>query len=109
MDKKVWEWKRTAGPHEFVISTARDLLPHAFVQEAFKHCKTIAANGAGLEFIRACRLANGAADGKAMDSPVEEGVILSRDDQAGKIASEFIKAIAQHRHWSREKKLHSPA
>jgi catalase len=80
-----------------------------FVQEAFKHCKTIAANGAGLEFIRACRLANGAAEGKAMDSAVEEGVILSRDDQPGKIASEFIKAIAQHRHWSREKKLHSPA
>ena len=80
-----------------------------FVQEAFKHCKTIAANGAGLEFIRACRLANGAADGKAKDSAVEEGVILGRDDQAGKIASEFIKAIAQHRHWSREKKLHSPA
>ena len=79
-----------------------------FVQEAFKHCKTIAANGAGLEFIRACRLANGAAEGKAMDSAVEEGVILSRDDQAGKIASEFIKAMAQHRHWSREKKLHPP-
>ena len=79
-----------------------------FVQEAFKHCKTIAANGAGLEFIRACRLTNGA-DGKAKDSAVEEGVILGRDDQAGKIASEFIKAIAQHRHWSREKKLHSPA
>ena len=76
-----------------------------FVQEAFKHCKTIAANGAGLEFIRACRLTNGA-DGKAKDSAVEEGVILGRDDQAGKIASEFIKAIAQHRHWSREKKLH---
>jgi len=79
-----------------------------FVQEAFKHCKTIAANGAGLEFIRACRLANGAAEGKAMDSAVEEGVILSRDDQPGKIASEFIKAIAKHRHWSREKQLHSP-
>ena len=79
-----------------------------FVQEAFKHCKTIAANGAGLELIRACRLTNGA-NGKAKDSPVEEGVILGRDDQAGKIANEFIKAIAQHRHWSREKKLHSPA
>ena len=79
-----------------------------FVQEAFKHCKTIAANGAGVEFIRACRLTNGAADGKAKDSAFEEGVILGRDDQAGKIATEFIKAIAQHRHWSREKKLHPP-
>lgn len=35
MDKKVWEWKRTVGPHEFVISTAKELLPHAFVQEAY--------------------------------------------------------------------------
>lgn len=52
-------------------------------QEAFKHCKTIAANGAGLELIRACRLTNGA-NGKVKDNPVEEGVILGRDDQAAR-------------------------
>ena len=32
------------------------------MQEAYKHCKTIAANGAGAELIHACRLTNGAAD-----------------------------------------------
>ena len=82
-----------------------------FVQEAFKHCKTIAANGAGVELIRACNLTNGAATGEPQtkEQSGEEGVIIGGDDQAGKIASEFIKAMAQHRHWSREKKLHSPA
>ena len=39
---------------------------------------------------------------------VEEGIIIGSDDQAGKIAGEFIKGIAQHRHWGREKKLHPP-
>jgi catalase len=81
-----------------------------FVQEAFKHCKTIAADDAGVELIRACGLTNGAATGKAAkEQSGEEGVIIGRADQSGKIASQFIKAIAQHRHWSREKKLHPPA
>lgn len=35
MDTKVWQWKRTVGAQEFLISTAKDLLPHSFVQEAF--------------------------------------------------------------------------
>ena len=81
-----------------------------FLQEAYKHCKTIAAHGAGVELIRACNLTNGAATGEPQtkEQSGEEGVIIGGDDQAGKIASQFIKAMAQHRHWSREKKLHPP-
>ena len=81
-----------------------------FVQEAYKHCKTIAASGAGVELIRACRLTNGAAMGKPQtkEQSGEEGVIIGGQDQSGNIASEFIKAMAKHRHWSREKKLHPP-
>jgi len=52
--------------------------------------------------VQACRKsANGAADTK----DGEEGIVINRNGQPGKIASEFIKAIAQHRHWSREKKV----
>ena len=80
-----------------------------FLQEAYKHCKTIAANGAGAELVDACRSANGAAGERGTaERGVEEGVIIGHDDQAGKIAGEFIKGIAQHRHWGREKKLHPP-
>lgn len=35
MDKKVWQWKRSVGSENFFISTAKELLPHSFVQEAF--------------------------------------------------------------------------
>jgi hypothetical protein len=35
MDKKTWEWKRSAGSQDFLISTSKKLLPHSFVQEAF--------------------------------------------------------------------------
>lgn len=35
MDKQVWQWRRTVDAQEFLISTAKELLPHSFVQEAF--------------------------------------------------------------------------
>jgi catalase len=81
-----------------------------FVKEAYKHCKTIAASGAGAELVRACLMApNGTADTDEKDPDSEEGVIINRNGQAGKLAAEFIKAIAQHRHWNREMKEQEPA
>jgi catalase len=83
-----------------------------FVQEAYKHCKAIAATGAGMELLRASHL------GREMlpepntgGDPLEtdEGVIIGRDARVGDVAAEFIKAIAQHRHWNREMKDHVPA
>ncbi|MBA2731748.1 MAG: catalase HPII, partial [Acidobacteria bacterium] len=72
----------------------------------------IAATGAGIDVLRASYL--GAVEqGKISSSGnkvVEnEGVITGQDAQAGKAAAEFIKAIAQHRHWSRETKDQVPA
>ncbi|MET0751786.1 MAG: catalase HPII [Pyrinomonadaceae bacterium] len=63
-----------------------------FVDEAFRHCKAIAATGEGIGFI------NDTFAGKAKG---DKGVILG--DKTGKIAGDFIKAIAQHRNWEREK------
>ncbi|MGH9944038.1 MAG: catalase, partial [Pyrinomonadaceae bacterium] len=78
-----------------------------FVQEAYKHCKAIAATGAGVELLRAAEVgANSAGGDQRM---TEEGVVTSRDAQAGKVASDFINAIARHRHWGREKKDQTPA
>jgi catalase len=98
------------GGEKSVKSLQKHLEALEFVQEAFKHCKTIAANGAGGELIRACSLTNGATTRKAQkkEQGGEEGVIIGGDDRAGVIASEFVKAIAQHRHWSREK-IHPPS
>ncbi|HSF34137.1 MAG TPA: catalase, partial [Candidatus Tectomicrobia bacterium] len=83
-----------------------------FVNEAYKHCKTIAVTGAGIDLLRACYLGmdtlpEPSAAGNGMS--VEEGVIIGRDEQTDTVAAEFIHAIAQHRHWSREMKAQVPA
>jgi catalase len=83
-----------------------------FIAEAYQHCKTIAATGAGLEFLRASGLGVDnlpGGDGGSIQVIADEGVIISRHPQADHIAAEFIKAIAHHRHWSREMKAQVPA
>ena len=83
-----------------------------FINEAYKHCKAIAATGAGVDVLRASYL-GAIGKGKATSAGgkvvVNEGVVTAQDEQAGRAAAEFIKAIAQHRHWSRETKDQVPA
>ena len=79
-----------------------------FINEAYKHCKTIAASGAGIELLRASyvgAVASAENDGLVAD----EGVITGLDNQVSKVAADFIAAMALHRHWSREIKDQVPA
>ncbi|GAB2870933.1 catalase [Hymenobacter ruber] len=69
-----------------------------FVNEAFRHCKPIAASGAGIELLKA------AAYPGAEDILKADGVVTSQDAQVSGLATQFITAIAQHRFWSRELK-----
>ncbi|HKR12345.1 MAG TPA: catalase [Pyrinomonadaceae bacterium] len=66
-----------------------------FLREAYQHCKTIGAFGAGLDLLAAAGITN----------EDDAGVITSREGSAGDIAAEFINAMAEHRHWSREPAL----
>ena len=66
-----------------------------FVNEAFKHCKAIAAVGEGVDFIAETFA------GKAKD---DKAVLLGDN-----VAQNFIKAIAQHRNWEREEARKVPA
>ena len=82
------------------------------MNEAYKHCKAIAATGEGVELLRASYLgAEKITEAKPEGNQIsaQEGVVISRDAQPGKVAAEFIKAIAQHRHWGREMKTQVPA
>ncbi len=65
-----------------------------FVNEAFRHCKALAAAGAGRELLEA------AAYAEAQDLLTSEGVLTGPDYAA--LAADFQSAIAQHRFWSRE-------
>jgi catalase len=83
-----------------------------FVNEAYKHCKAIAASGAGVDVLRASylgaeKLPEPTTGGSQLVA--EEGVIISREAQTDGVAAKFIEAIAQHRHWSRAMKDQVPA
>ena len=77
-----------------------------FVDEAYKHCKPIAASGAGVRLL--ADLLDGQSiqpDADAEPLLASQGVVTSPDAVTDGFASAFIKAIAQHRHWEREKNI----
>ena len=65
-----------------------------FIKDTFRHCKTILALGAGQELLEMAGI--GAALG---DDP---GILVADSADAAEIATAFIKAIAAHRHFSRD-------
>ncbi|HZV69368.1 MAG TPA: catalase [Saprospiraceae bacterium] len=66
-----------------------------FVNEAYKHCKAIAAEGSGIELLKASGMGD-KINMKEKAAKKDQGVLLDRN------AKEFINAIAQHRFWERE-------
>ncbi|MEP7165973.1 MAG: catalase [Ferruginibacter sp.] len=74
-----------------------------FVEEAYKHCKPIAAAEEAVEFLRYSYIGNKMKE-KSYD-PVADGVIVGKKD----LPAAFINAIKQHRFWEREKKGKIPA
>jgi catalase len=68
-----------------------------FVAEAYKHCKTIAASGEGVDFV------DGVLGTSLQSADGQQGIVANREAPIDKIADAFVKAIAAHRHWVREK------
>ena len=68
-----------------------------FVNEAFRHCKPIAASGAGVEVLKAAAY-------PGADRHSERRRRSNQPRRAGGRAwsTQFIAAIAQHRFWNRE-------
>jgi catalase len=71
-----------------------------FVNEAYKHYKAIAADSAGKVSAVRAKLQG---KGKTGDVITEDGVLIDCNPD------EFIRAIAQHRFWEREKPGKVPA
>jgi catalase len=83
-----------------------------FVNEAFKHCKPIAALGEGVELLTAAHLQDIAVAGPDTEEEmvVDRGVVTSRNGIDRRLFSQsFQEAIAQHRHWMRQAKDKVPA
>ncbi|MEK6289759.1 MAG: catalase-related domain-containing protein, partial [Acidobacteriota bacterium] len=76
-----------------------------FLNEAYKHCKTIAATAAGVELLNTSDAREDSTAGENSAGgglAVNHGVITSRGASLDRVATEFIKALAHHRHWERE-------
>jgi catalase len=97
---------------EASVNTLKDV-PEVveFINEAYKHCKTIAADGEGGEILRLAGLSVGTpsngSNGK--DQMSDSGVLVGSNGDVKGLAGEFIRAIAMHRHWDRERTFSAEA
>lgn len=73
-----------------------------FINEAYKHCKAIAAQKDGVDFLNKTAVGIKMKD-KTDENHLANGVLIDRNPK------EFINAIAQHRFWEREKPGKVPA
>lgn len=73
-----------------------------FIDEAYKHCKPLAFDGEGVELL------NVSYSGQKVSNYPDAGVIIGQSNVKA-TATAFVKAIAQHRFWEREKAGKVPA
>ncbi len=90
------------GGQKSAATLAGDDRAILFVNETFKHCKALAATGAGVEVLRASAIDLEAAK-------KDPALLVDEKGDAKKVSARFIQAIAQHRNWDREKTANIPA
>ncbi|MEJ7739833.1 MAG: catalase [Chitinophagaceae bacterium] len=78
-----------------------------FLNEAFKHCKAIAADHDAYQVLRATYFGRKIPDDQSDDTALKEGIVISSNTD--KLVDQFIEAIKQHRFWEREKPRKVPA
>jgi catalase len=68
-----------------------------FVLEAYRHCKTIAVIGEGVQLLRSLGI------GADECTPPVAGLVVGRNDPPARaqLAQEFLVALGRHRHWTR--------
>lgn len=77
-----------------------------FINEAFKHCKPIAASGVAVALLQQTSVESRLASGKAV--MMNQGVVTSQAAPNDEFNRAFVDAIAMHRHWIREKSENAP-
>jgi catalase len=99
------------GGSRSVGALRSDAMAVQFVNEAYKHCKALAATGAGTELFPvegASAKPDGATtravDGRPGLPAGDPAVSTGSDGQVAKVMADFIRAVAQHRNWDREKR-----
>lgn len=94
------------GGHNSVGTLAADPDAIHFLNEAFRHCKAIAADEDAVQVLEATYFAKKVAPDRSK-KPGEEGLIIASDMQS--LIKAFKSAVASHRFWEREKSRKVPA
>ena len=81
-----------------------------FINQAFKHCKAIGATSEAIKLLSETNIENiNFVDLKSKVTVSDKGVVTSYLGSTSEFNEAFIAAIAQHRHWIREKTENVPA
>jgi catalase len=81
-----------------------------FINQAFKHCKAIGATSEAISLLAETEIENvDIAESKSKEASSDKGVVTSPTGPLNTFNVAFIEAIAQHRHWIREKNDNIPA
>jgi len=78
-----------------------------FLNEAFKHCKAIAADATAIQVLEATYFYKKLPDEYSQETVLREGILVS--DDLSSSAELFVKMIALHRFWDREVPRKIPA
>ncbi|GEP52222.1 catalase [Flavobacterium noncentrifugens] len=70
-----------------------------WINDAYKHCKVIGAEGEGIDLLSGSNFANKATN------PDDGGLVLGQKSGNAQFTTDFIAAMAQHRFWEREPQL----
>ena len=78
-----------------------------FLNEAFKHCKPIAADKDALQVLQATYFGRKLPEDETDETVKMEGVVINNN--INKLKQQFVAAMLQHRFWGREKARKIPA
>ena len=79
-----------------------------FINEAFRHCKAIAATGVGVELLKESSITGVTLSERSLQD--DQGVISAKMPSGlSAFAESFVEAIAQHRFWNRTIQQKVPA
>lgn len=78
----------------------------SFLNEAYEHCKAIAASGAGVDLLRDSNISGVSCANYESEIVDDKGVITTLNNiDWDDFTRLFIEAIAEHRHWEREEEM----
>lgn len=71
-----------------------------FLNDAYKHCKVIGADGKGTDLLKSMPFANKLSNN-------DQGIIVTNEPASESFAQHFIVAMSNHRFWERETSLYN--